>query len=171
MHNINSIGRFKQAQLITMHWLSDKGHVTKGKVFWNGWDLEPLDLLNGVALGYHLLSTEDFYNNLWLTFTKKEIFNRDYYLFDCTRPQERLKYLPMPSWKLIEACVQHCSRRRSVNNVIVCTPPPPLLELLPNPSIVCSSPPVLPIMDPIVFCKLLNLLLLSYFTEMFTSFY
>ncbi len=31
--------------------LTDKGHAIKGLVVCNDWDLEPLDLLNGQALG------------------------------------------------------------------------------------------------------------------------
>ena len=31
--------------------LPDKGRTIKGLVFCNSWDLEPLDLLNGLALG------------------------------------------------------------------------------------------------------------------------
>ncbi len=31
--------------------LSDKGHAIKELVVYNNWDLEPLDLLNGQALG------------------------------------------------------------------------------------------------------------------------
>ncbi len=32
----------------------DKGHATiKGLVVWNSWDLEPLDLLNDLALGWY----------------------------------------------------------------------------------------------------------------------
>ena len=30
------------------------GHVIKGLVVCKSWDLEPLDLLNGLALGYQL---------------------------------------------------------------------------------------------------------------------
>ena len=33
--------------------LSDKGRAIKGLVVCNNWDLEPLDLLNGLALGYY----------------------------------------------------------------------------------------------------------------------
>ncbi len=34
--------------------LPDKGRAIKGLVVCNNWDLEPLDLLNGLALGcYH----------------------------------------------------------------------------------------------------------------------
>ena len=36
-----------QAQLV----LPDKGHAIKGLVVCKNWDLEPLDLLNGLALG------------------------------------------------------------------------------------------------------------------------
>ena len=31
--------------------LPEKGHAIKGMVVCNSWDLEPLDLLNGLALG------------------------------------------------------------------------------------------------------------------------
>ena len=33
--------------------LSDKYRVIKGFVICNDWDLEPFDLLNGLALGYY----------------------------------------------------------------------------------------------------------------------
>ena len=33
--------------------LPDKGHAIKGLVVCNSWDLEPWDLLNGLALGYY----------------------------------------------------------------------------------------------------------------------
>ena len=38
--------------------LPDKGRAIKGLVVCNNWDLEPLDLLNGLALGCHQLSPE-----------------------------------------------------------------------------------------------------------------
>ena len=38
--------------------LPDKGRAVKGLVVCNGWDLEPLDLLNGMALGCYQLSPE-----------------------------------------------------------------------------------------------------------------
>ncbi len=38
--------------------LQDKGHAIKGLVVWNNWDLEPLDLLNGLALGCYQPATE-----------------------------------------------------------------------------------------------------------------
>ena len=40
------------AQLV----LPDKGRAIKGLVVFNNWDLEPLDLLNGLALGCYQLS-------------------------------------------------------------------------------------------------------------------
>ena len=33
--------------------LRDKGRAIKGLVVCNDWNLEPLDLLNGMALGYY----------------------------------------------------------------------------------------------------------------------
>ncbi len=36
----------------------DIGRAIKGLVVFNNWDLEPLDLLNGLALGCYQLSTE-----------------------------------------------------------------------------------------------------------------
>ena len=38
--------------------LLDKGRAIKGMVVCNKWDLEPLDLLNGMALGCYQPSTE-----------------------------------------------------------------------------------------------------------------
>ena len=38
--------------------LPDKGRAIKGLVVCNSWDLESLDLLNGLALGCYQLSTE-----------------------------------------------------------------------------------------------------------------
>ena len=38
--------------------LPDKGRATKGLVVCNNWDLEPLDLLNGLALGCYQPSPE-----------------------------------------------------------------------------------------------------------------
>ncbi len=38
--------------------LPDTGYAIKGLVVCNSWDLEPLDLLNGLALGYYQLSPE-----------------------------------------------------------------------------------------------------------------
>ena len=35
--------------------LPDKGRAIKGLVVCNKWDLEPLDLLNGLALGCYLI--------------------------------------------------------------------------------------------------------------------
>ena len=42
------------AQLV----LPDKGYAIKGLVVCNNWDLEPLDLLNGLALGCYQPSSE-----------------------------------------------------------------------------------------------------------------
>ncbi len=42
------------AQLV----LRDKGRAIKGLVVCNNWDLEPLDLLNGLALGCYQPSPE-----------------------------------------------------------------------------------------------------------------
>ena len=39
--------------------LQDKGRAMKGLVVCNDWDLEPLDLLNGLALGCYQPSPED----------------------------------------------------------------------------------------------------------------
>ncbi len=58
MHDINSMGRGNaltpqkgatpyHAQLR----LPDKGRAIKGLVVYDNWDLEPLDLLDGLALG------------------------------------------------------------------------------------------------------------------------
>ncbi len=38
--------------------LQDKGHAIKGLVVYNSWDLEPLDLLNGLSLGCYQPSSE-----------------------------------------------------------------------------------------------------------------
>ena len=38
--------------------LPDKGRAIKGLVVFNSWDLEPLDLLNGLALGCYQPSSE-----------------------------------------------------------------------------------------------------------------
>ena len=38
--------------------LPDKGRTIKGLVVYNDWDLEPLDLLNGLALGCYQPSPE-----------------------------------------------------------------------------------------------------------------
>ena len=38
--------------------LPDKGRAIKGLVVCNNWDLEPLDLLNGLALGCYQLFPE-----------------------------------------------------------------------------------------------------------------
>ncbi len=38
--------------------LSDKGRAIKGLVVCNNWDLEPMDLLNGLALGCYQTSPE-----------------------------------------------------------------------------------------------------------------
>ena len=38
--------------------LPDKGRVIKGLVVCNSWDLKPLDLLNGLALGCYQPSPE-----------------------------------------------------------------------------------------------------------------
>ena len=38
--------------------LSDKGRALKGLVVCNNWDLEPLDLLNGLTLGCNQPSPE-----------------------------------------------------------------------------------------------------------------
>ena len=38
--------------------LPDKGRAIKGLVVCNSWDLEPLDLLKGLALGYYQPSPE-----------------------------------------------------------------------------------------------------------------
>ena len=38
--------------------LPDKGRVIKGLVVYNSWDLEPLDLLNGLALACYQPSPE-----------------------------------------------------------------------------------------------------------------
>ena len=38
--------------------LPDKGRVIKGLVVCNEWDLEPLDLLNGLALGCYQPSSQ-----------------------------------------------------------------------------------------------------------------
>ena len=38
--------------------LPDKGRAIKGLVVCNSWDLEPLDLLNGLDLGCYQLSPE-----------------------------------------------------------------------------------------------------------------
>ena len=57
MRDIDSMSRGeclgpKQAQLSTMQLeLPDKGRAIKGLVVCNNWDLEPWDLLNGLALG------------------------------------------------------------------------------------------------------------------------
>ena len=57
MRYINSMSRDeylspKQAQLSTMQLgLPDEGRAIKGYVVCNNWDLELLDLLNGLALG------------------------------------------------------------------------------------------------------------------------
>ncbi len=40
--------------------LSDKGRAIKGLVACNNWDLEPLDLLNGLGQGCYQLSPEVF---------------------------------------------------------------------------------------------------------------
>ncbi len=64
MRDINSMisGEYlgpKQAQLITMHLgLQDKGRAIKGLVVCHSWDLKPLDLLNGLALGCYQPSPE-----------------------------------------------------------------------------------------------------------------
>ncbi len=57
MRDINSIsrGNAKQAQLNTV---LDKGRAIKGLVVCNSWDLEPWDLLNGLALGCYQSSPE-----------------------------------------------------------------------------------------------------------------
>ncbi len=52
MRNVNSMSRCEylgpnHAQL------PDKGRAIKGLVVCNDWDLEPLDLLNGLALGFY----------------------------------------------------------------------------------------------------------------------
>ncbi len=38
--------------------LPDKGRTIKGLVVCNDWDLDPLDLLNGLALGFYQPSPE-----------------------------------------------------------------------------------------------------------------
>ena len=38
--------------------LTDKNHAITGFVFCNDWDLEPLDLLNGLTLGCYQMSPE-----------------------------------------------------------------------------------------------------------------
>ncbi len=55
MRDINGMSRGvllgpKQAQLSTLR-LLDKGRAIKGLVVCNSWDLEPLDLISGLALG------------------------------------------------------------------------------------------------------------------------
>ena len=45
-------------QYIAQLGLQDKGHAIKGLVVCNNWDLEPLDLLNGLALGCYQPSPE-----------------------------------------------------------------------------------------------------------------
>ena len=45
-------------QYYTQLGLPDKGCVIKGLVVCNNWDLEPLDLLNGLALGCYQQSSE-----------------------------------------------------------------------------------------------------------------
>ena len=40
--------------------LPDKGRAIKGLVFCNSWDLEPWDLLNGLALGISLITLLNF---------------------------------------------------------------------------------------------------------------
>ncbi len=65
MRDINSMSRGvikglgpKQAQYHTQFGLPDKGRAIKGLVVCNSWDLEPLYLLNGLALGCYQPSPE-----------------------------------------------------------------------------------------------------------------
>ncbi len=64
MRDINSVSMReclgqKQAQLNTIKLgLPDKGRVIKGLIVCNSWDLEPWDLLNGLALGCYQPSPE-----------------------------------------------------------------------------------------------------------------
>ncbi len=48
--------------------LPDKGRAIKGLVVCNNWDLEPLDLLNGLALGCYQLSPEVLIISIFLIY-------------------------------------------------------------------------------------------------------
>ena len=53
-----SRGKTVATQYHAQLWLPDKGHAIKGLVVCNNWDLEPLYLLNGLALGCYQPSPE-----------------------------------------------------------------------------------------------------------------
>ena len=57
MRNINSMSRgmpwLKTGATPAQLGLPDKGRAIKGLVVCNSWELEPLDLLNGRALGFY----------------------------------------------------------------------------------------------------------------------
>ncbi len=58
MRRGNSLAKNGATQYYAQLGLSDKGRAIKGLVFCNSWDLEPLYLLNGLALGCYRPSPE-----------------------------------------------------------------------------------------------------------------
>ena len=50
--------------------LPDKGHAIKGLVVSNGWDLDPLNLLNSLALGF--LRYDFYVNSSFSTITRTQ---------------------------------------------------------------------------------------------------
>ncbi len=54
----NALAQNRRNQYHAQLGLPDKGRAIKGLVVCNSWDLEPLDLLNGLALAYYQPSPE-----------------------------------------------------------------------------------------------------------------